>query len=175
MREFFRECLKSLYVYCGNRQIDKMSDEEIKTLLDALERMSKLYGYIPEERQKEIITNCLLTDKDYQNINVRTVAKWLELNGKQYFKEEAHQTIESTSEPLTGEARAEWLAKWQKSLNDLADNFNATEPKVGSGSRLKESMGAAGQGKAWKEYVIDGVGIYAPSEAEARAMRNQIS
>ena len=175
MREFFRTCLKNLYVYCGNRQIEKMDDEEIKTLLDALERMSKLYSYIPEERQKEIIQNCLLTDKEYQNINVRTVSKWLELNGKQYFKQEAHQEQEQSPDykPLEGEARDKAINEYLQAIARAEQNFtSAITNNSGSGSRLRESMGEVGKGNAWKAFVIDGVEIYAPSEERARQMLN---
>lgn len=173
MREFFRECLFNLYVYCGNRQAEKMSDEEIKLLLDALERMSKLYNYIPEERQKEIIQNCLLTDKEYQNINVRTVSKWLELNGKHYFKEEAHTEIQPVGEIVTGERRQEWLEKFAKAVLNATQEFTSPGESghKGSGTRLRDNIE---QATGIKRYVIDGIEIYAISEDEALAQRKQI-
>lgn len=173
MREFFRECLFNLYVYCGNRQAEKMSDDEIKLLLDALERMSKLYNYIPEERQKEIIQNCLLTDKEYQNINVRTVSKWLELNGKQYFKEEAHQETKQEGEPLTGEAREKRIAEYLQAIASTTQSFTSAMDghQKGSGSRLRDNIE---QSTGIKRYVIDGIEIYATSEAEALTQRKQI-
>jgi hypothetical protein len=43
MRDFFRQILNDLYIYCGNRQVDKMTDTEITTLLDALCYISMLF------------------------------------------------------------------------------------------------------------------------------------
>jgi len=171
MREFFKQALLNLYIYCGNRQAEKMSEDEIKLLLDALERMSKLYNYIPEERQKEIINNCLLTDKEYQNINVRTVSKWLEVNGKHYFKEEAHHETEIKGEIVTGEKRQEWLEKFAKAVLNATQEFTGATDVKGSGSRLKENIE---QATGIKRYVIDGIEIYAISQEEAELQRKQI-
>lgn len=144
MREFFKECVLNLYSYCGNRQAEKMTDEELKFLYDSLERISKLYSYIPEERQKEIIMNCLLTDKEYQNINVRTVAKWLELNGKHYHKEQAHQTIESNARPLEGEERAKWIETYLQAIASVTTNFTDGLEQKGNGARLREQLESSG-------------------------------
>ena len=173
MREFFRNALKNLYVYCGNRQIEKMDDEEIKTLLDALERMSKLYNYIPEERQKEIIQNCLLTDKEYQNINVRTVAKWLELNGKHYFKEEAHQETKE-SDYVTGEEREKWLKKFEQAVLSARHEFTqpGDEGHKGAGTRLRENIEHSTGAKEYK--FPDGFSCYAKSQEEADEIYSQI-
>lgn len=166
MRQFFKECLYNLYAYCGNRQAEKMTDDEIKFLLDALERISKLYHYIPEERQKEIIMNCLLTDKEYQNINVRTVAKWLELNGKQYFKEEAHQPVEGNAKPLEGAEREKWIETYLKAIASVTTNFTeGLEQNGGSGTRLRENIERS---TGNQKFVFDGFEIWAKTEEEAR-------
>lgn len=143
MRDFFKQILSNLYIYCGNRQVDKMTDEEIKILLDSLERMSKIYGYIPEEKQKEIILTCLVSDRDYQNINVRTVSRWFEQNGKTYFKEVAHKPTEPTAEPLKGEERDKWLELWKKELARLEQTFTPAEIKR-AGQRMKEHFDEQG-------------------------------
>lgn len=137
MRAFFKEILLNLYIYCGNRQADKMSVEEVDTLLSALERMSKIYSYIPEEKQKEIILTCLVSDREYQNINVRTVSKWLEQNGKVFFVETAHKpTVEH--EPATPEQRAQRLKEWEEMLALTAETL--TSPVKGGGSKLREQF-----------------------------------
>jgi hypothetical protein len=122
MRKFFQTILENLYIYCGNRQIEKMDDTEITALLDALCRVSEVYSYIPEEDQKSIIQKCLVEDKEYQNINARLVSKWLEINGKKFFQEIAHkETV--YHEPATAEQRAHWLSEWQKELDKINTNF----------------------------------------------------
>lgn len=140
MRDFFKQILSNLYIYCGNRQIEKMTDEEIKILLDSLERMSKIYSYIPEEKQKEIILTQLIADREYQNINVRTVSKWLEQNGKTYFKEEAHKA-HTEHPPATPEQRAQRLKEWEQMLSKTAEGFTTLEPKR-TGSRMREHFDA---------------------------------
>lgn len=143
MRDFFKQILSNLYIYCGNRQIDKMTDDEIKILLDALERMSKIYSYIPEEKQKEIILTCLVSDREYQNINVRTVSKWLEQNGKVFFQQEAHIPSEPTKPPVEGEEREKWLEIWRQTLAKVEQTYPSQRVR-GNGERMREQLDGAG-------------------------------
>lgn len=115
-----------------------MTDEEIKMLLDSLERMSKIYSYIPEEKQKEIILTQLIADREYQNINVRTVSKWLDLNGKTYHKEVAHIPTKQIKPPLEGPERDAMLELWKRELAKVG-NPEALTP-TGGGSRLREQF-----------------------------------
>jgi len=175
MREFFKHCLLNLYVYCGNRQAEKMTEDEIKFLLDALERMSKLYSYIPEDRQKEIINNCLLTDKEYQNINVRTVAKWLELNGKHYFKEVAHEQSEDKDwKPLEGEAREKRIQEYLQAIASTTTAFTSAmdEGHKGSGTRLRENIEKNSPPKLFT--FVDGFSCYAGTQLEAEEIYKQV-
>lgn len=139
MRDFFKQILSNLYIYCGNRQIEKMTDGEIKILLDSLERMSKIYSYIPEDKQKEIILTQLIADREYQNINVRTVSKWLEQNGKIFFSEVAHIPTEQLKPPLEGKAREEMLELWKTELAKVENNMYP-DRRIGSGSRIKQHL-----------------------------------
>lgn len=178
MRAFFKEILLNLYIYCGNRQADKMSVEEVDQLLTALERMSKIYSYIPEEKQKEIILTCLVSDREYQNINVRTVSKWLDQNGKVFFTEKHHApTVEYP--PATEEQRQKRLKEWEQMLANTTTDL--TSPTKGGGSQLREQfkdlptqppkpeeMPKHDEYKhAVKSFWIDGFEIYAKSLEEA--------
>jgi len=120
MRDFYKNILENLYIYCGNRQIDKMSDSDITELLDALENISKLFDYIPEEEQKAIIKRCLLSDKDYQNLNVRLIHRWLSENGKMYFKEEAHTPIQFY-EPAPREVADKYIEQFKANLQKIGN------------------------------------------------------
>lgn len=140
MRAFFKQILTNLYIYCGNRQIEKMTDEEITTLLNALENVSKLYNYIPEDHQRQIIQKCLIEDKEYQNINARLIGKWFELNGKKFFSETAHKPKEAP-EPVSEEKREMYLSEWKDAVSKIG-NPEITKPK-GGGSRMKESLYAS--------------------------------
>lgn len=158
MREFFKNIILNLYIYCGNRQADKMTDEELKILLDALCRMSStIYSYIPEDKQKEIIQACLISDKEYQNINVRVVSKWLDQNGKIFFKETAHKPNEQTAPPLEGEAREKAIQEFLTALSKVETNFGTAEVK-GNGQRMREALDNSGIAKspsAIEEYLIE--------------------
>ena len=158
MREFFKQTILNLYVYAGNRQADKMTDEELKILLDALCRMSStIYSYIPEDKQKEIINACLISDKEYQNINVRVVSKWLDQNGKIFFKESAHGPTEHTQPPLTGEAREKAIQEFLDAIARAETNFTQATTK-GNGARMKEALDNSGISKspsAIEEYLLE--------------------
>lgn len=137
MRDYFKNIILNLYIYCGNRQAEKMTDDESKMLLDALCRVSAIYNYIPEEEQKRIIDKCLLEDKEYQNINARLISKWLEVNSKKFFTEEAHkETV--VFEFVTGEERAKWLEKWKQALDKIDSSF--TVKPVSNAELMREKM-----------------------------------
>lgn len=143
MREFFKNIVINLYSYCGNRQAEKMTNDELTLLYDALERVSKTYNYIPEEKQKEIIEAQLFKDKDYQNINARLISKWLEENGKQYFSQECHQQSYGReaegATPLTGEARDNAIQEYLNAIAKAETNFTSAMVK-GSGQRIREQL-----------------------------------
>lgn len=145
MRDFFKkEVLDRTYEIFGVRQTDeeKMSDDDIKFLLDGLCQVSKNYSYIPEADQKNIIRACMLSDKTYRNINLRLVAGWLELNGKKWFTEIAHKETKEDEnyKPLEGEERDAMLALWQKSLLQMTDNFTEATKAKGNGARMRENL-----------------------------------
>lgn len=146
MRKFFKDIIFDLYNYCGNRQADKMSNDEIEKLIDVLERVSKLYDYIPEEKQKEIIEAQLLRDKDYQNINARLISKWLEENGKHFFTQQHHKEKlgETNKPPLEGEERDKAIQTYLDALAKVQLNFSGGEEKKGNGARMREQLDNAG-------------------------------
>lgn len=147
MRDFFKkEVLARTYEIFGVRQTDeeKMSDDDIKFLLDGLCQVSKNYSYIPQEDQKNIIRACMLSDKTYRNINLRLVAGWLELNGKKWFTEIAHKETVITHPPVEGEQREHWLEVWKKSLIQMNENFTEASKPKGNGARMREQLDEAG-------------------------------
>lgn len=146
MRQFFKDIIFDLYNYCGNRQAEKMSNEEIEKLIDTLCRVSKIYDYIPEDKQKEIIEAQLLRDKEYQNINARLISKWLEENGKHFFSQQHHKErlTESDYTPLEGEARDTAIQNYLDALAKVNLNFTGGEEKKGNGARMREQLESAG-------------------------------
>lgn len=166
MRAYFKKIIFDLYLYVGNRQDNKMTDDEIERLLDALERVSKLYSYIPEDKQKEIIDAQLIADKDYQNINARLISKWLEQNGKVYFQQECHVPHESNAEPLTGQAREQAIQMFLTAVQNAGDNFTEAFKPKGSGTRMRENMGV-------QRFEVKGLEIYAKSQEEAERIYSE--
>lgn len=142
MRDFFKkEVLDRTYEIFGVRQTDeeKMSDDDIKFLLDGLCQVSKNYAYIPEEDQKNIIRACMLSDKTYRNINLRLVAGWLEQNGKKWFTEVAHRQTEEQPTPVDGEERERWLKIWEETLKQVEQTFPSQRGKT-TGERMREQL-----------------------------------
>lgn len=146
MRDFYKkQVLDRTYEIFGVRQTDedKMSEDDIRFLLDGLCQVSKNYAYIPEEEQKKIISACMISDKTYRNINLRLVAGWLELNGKKYFVETAHKQTEITKPPLEGEERDKAIQNYLDALAKVNTEFSITEVK-GRGAIMKENLEKAG-------------------------------
>jgi hypothetical protein len=163
MRDFFRQILNDLYIYCGNRQVDKMTDTEITTLLDALCYISRLFDYIPEEEQQRIIRQCLMSDKEYQNLNARLINKWLSDNGKMFFREAAHKENEQPEDykPLSIEEAQPYIDQFKANLEKIGKQ-ERKQVEVHESSALKKYY----EGK--QKFVIDGVEVIAESEERAR-------
>jgi hypothetical protein len=178
MRDFFKkEVLDRTYEIFGVRQTDedKMSDEDIKFLLDGLCQVSKNYAYIPEAEQKKIISACMISDKTYRNINLRLVAGWLEQNGKKYFTEVAHIPTEITKPPLTGQARDKAIQEYLDAIARAETNFTSAMTE-GRGAKMREQLDKAGvkfdeskdeRYNPVKSFIVDGIEIYAKSQEEA--------
>lgn len=146
MRDFFKkEVLDRTYEIFGVRQTDeeKMSDDDIKFLLDGLCQVSRNRSYIPQDAQKDIIRGCMLTDKTYRNINLRLVDGWLEANGRKYFIESGHTPTEEQPTPVEGEEREKWLAIWQKTLLQVEQTYPSQRIK-GNGVKMREQLDQAG-------------------------------
>lgn len=144
MRDFFKkEVLDRTYEIFGALQTaeDKMSEDDVKYLLDGLCQVSKTYAYIPEEEQKKIIKHCMLTDMSYRNINLRLVSGWLEQNGRKFFTELAHK--ESLTEedymPVQGEERDKWLEIWQQTLKQVEATYPSQRVQRG-GSKMRDEF-----------------------------------
>ena len=143
MIDYFKQILEETYETFGTRQCENMDDEQYTRLLDKLVFVSSLYPYIPEDEQKKIIDKRLVTDKEYRNINARLISTWLELDGKIFFKEVAHEPT-VTHEPVTEERKQYWLDEWQKVLKQIETNFSANTERKGNGARMREQLDNAG-------------------------------
>jgi len=143
MRTFYKQILDRTYEIFGSRQTENMDEDQIVFLLNALENVSKMYAYIPEEQQKAIINKRMITDKEYKNINVRLIASWFEQDGKIFYREVSQLPNEPTAKPLEGDARDKAIEKYLESIGRIVVKLDANKPK-GSGSRLRENLEGAG-------------------------------
>lgn len=137
MRDFYKQILSRTYEIFGVNQLEKMDDDQIKFLLDALENVSELYNYISPENQQKIINKRMVTDREYRNINARLIAGWFELDGKIFFKETAHTPTESAP-PLEGEERDRMLEVWKAEVAKANNSF-IVRP-VSQGELIRESL-----------------------------------
>lgn len=145
MRDFFKkQVLARTYEIFGVNQLEKMEDDQITFLLDALENVSQLYDYIPQVEQKKIINKRLLTDRDFRNINARLIAGWFEMDGKIFFTQKHHKENEADPnyKPLEGEERDNAIQTYLDALAKVQLNFTVGEEKKGNGARMREQLDA---------------------------------
>jgi hypothetical protein len=146
MRLFFLELLNNLHLLTGLRQLDKMlsgsptaseGKEEINQLIDVMVRVAQQFPYIPEQDQKNIISNAVITDQEFTGLNARVIYKWLALHKDKYFKESQHVQEMPTEDwqPLTGDARLARLKEWEQALAPMMERANTTDRVA-----LKEKM-----------------------------------
>jgi hypothetical protein len=157
MRDFFLNLLNNLDKLAGLKQLDKIyaihgddtgsAKKEINMLLDVLCRVSSQFPFIPEHEQEKIITQAVIS-KDFPNLNANVVWHWLNEHKDKYFKESHHVPKEQVAEPLTGEARAKWLAEWNKSLAN-------TEQMIVSNKMSRAEIAEEGKqhGKEWASEI----------------------
>lgn len=165
MRAFLKQILIDFYIYAGTRPLDKMSDEEVQKLLDVLENVCKLYDYITEEKQKEIILSCLVSDKDYQNMNARLLHKWFSENGKKYFKEEAHTPIE-IKDVAPPEIADKYIEEFKRTLESIGKPDNPYKPPKVVELHESETLKSYYAGKT--KFIVEGFEIWANTEEQAR-------
>lgn len=143
MREFYLNLLQNLDMLTGHRQYEKLRElpnykDEINRLLDVLCRVSNLFPYIPEEAQKNIISDSIITDLEFTSLNARIIYKWFNIRKDIYFKEVAHQPTQ-LQEVVTGEKREEWLKIWQQEIAKF-NTTNTSQEQKNSGTRMRESL-----------------------------------
>lgn len=146
MREYFEQLLNNLETLTGMKQLERISHkqnayDELNKLLDVLCRVSDLFPYIPQEAQKNIISDSIITDQEFIGLNAKIVYKWLNLRKDVYFKEVAHIETENQPEPVTGEAREKWLNIWQQELAKADNNFSVSP--VSNAELLREKLHGA--------------------------------
>lgn len=138
MRRFFLELLNNLHLLTGLRQLEKMLNstasvnegkEEVNQLIEMMMKVSQQFAYIPEQDQKNIISNAVITDSEFTGLNARVIYKWLALHKDKYFKESQHiqQKPEEDWQPLTGEARLARLKEWEQALAPMMQRVNTTD------------------------------------------------
>lgn len=90
MRDFLRQCLKDLQPLTGNRQLFFLESDledgvrKIEVCLAGMVAACKDYPYIPEDAQQKIIREQMVKDQQYEELNSRTIHKWLSQASRAY-------------------------------------------------------------------------------------------
>lgn len=83
MKDFYTQCLKDLFAFTGIEQVRWMlldlkdGERNFDLCVEGMVQVSKLHDYISEDEQKRIVRRMMVEDKDYTNLNARTVYRWL--------------------------------------------------------------------------------------------------
>lgn len=90
MKEFFKQCLENLEPIAGHRQLfyfqsDPDGKKKMEVCILGMIESSKRFPYIPEEDQKKIISEAMITDQEYEALNSRVIWKWLNLHKDTYW------------------------------------------------------------------------------------------
>lgn len=99
MKEFFENCLRDLEALTGKRQvyfwqtetgIDEASGKpkglrKFEVCVHGMVIQSQNFSYIPEADQKRIITEMMVKDQDYDQLNSQVIHKWLSMYSGKYF------------------------------------------------------------------------------------------
>lgn len=134
MRDFFISCMKDLEPLTGIRQLYYIESDledgarKFNVLIEGMVLKSKEYSYIPEEAQKAIIKKMMVQDHAYENLNSRTVDKWLNMHKDKWTIKE--QVIEFKPVELTNEAKERvdaLLQQYRASLIGQKPSFKGIE------------------------------------------------
>jgi hypothetical protein len=104
MRTFFIDCLKSLKVTRGINQYEDLASkgeqgrEELKKLLQALITTCNQFNYIPDEAKQRVISQRILDDPEFYNLNASKVWHWLNGVSSKYYNTQEDKPIENAQE-----------------------------------------------------------------------------
>lgn len=99
MKQFFEQCLRDLEALTGKRQvyfwqtetgIDEATGKakglrKFEVCVQGMVIQSQNFSYIPEPDQKRIITEMMVKDQDYDQLNSQVIHKWLSMYSGKYF------------------------------------------------------------------------------------------
>lgn len=165
MRDFFRQCLNELEDRTGLRQLfflksqcanEAEFDKRVNIILDSMVYASKSFSYIPEESQQKYILRMMVEDQDYDHLDSRTVHKWLNLH------KDKHMTTPKITEEEMTPAPPEVAEKYIEQFKEAV--LKVGNPVIEVPSLEETKRVETGRSK----FVIEGIEIYATSEAEAK-------
>jgi hypothetical protein len=124
MKAFFKQCLDELEQINGCRQLfyiqsDPDGKKKIEVLLAGMIEASNQFPYIPQEAQEGIIKKMMRQDQDYQELNSRTIWKWLDLHKGKYQLEPNKEEYPIQTNELSEETKR----MIKDYLNELATGF----------------------------------------------------
>lgn len=99
MRDFFKAELKRLHLTTGLQQYFKMSEAELKELLDLLCSECAKFPLIPDDDKKKYIQEFMTSDPEFIGFNKRTIWRWFNLVNKKYIIGQSQHTETETVVP----------------------------------------------------------------------------
>lgn len=121
IRQYFKEKLKTLHLYTGLNQANKLNDEQASILLDSLEKVFNMYGKFPVKKKQQIIDQQILLDENLTALTPKKVAQWLSrawenldaATRQSYLSEKT----KDTHQPCDPERAQKYIDKMRKELS----------------------------------------------------------
>ena len=151
MREFFKDCLRDLKNLTGLDQLHWMEqrcetqedfDKEKEVLYGGMLHVSEKFGYIQDIDQQKYIKRMMIEDQEYQELNARTIWKWLDLHKDKHITHSQFTEQELSQEIVSPEKADEYLRIILENISKIGNRAPVNGMK-----QLRESKG-------YKEGVI---------------------
>lgn len=156
MKDFFKQVCQELHVITGLRQMETLTDEQIRMLIDELVKVSNRFGHFPEEKKKQIIQNSILQDTELKKLTPAKVFQWLShawesldaaTRSKYIYKGDTSDL--TNDQVLNGIKAQEYIDRWRESLKTI--DYTRLEPLPTSKRIMKKELNPVAVKIAQKE------------------------
>lgn len=135
MEKFFLQILIDLDKLSGIKQYKKFLEapdgkREITDLVKILCRVSRQYADVPPDAQKRAIRDAIIADDDFIGLNAKFVNRALNRARERMAQNTPKVDMslpDNNPNILTGEARDEWLRRWQAELDKATAAMTSPE------------------------------------------------
>lgn len=193
MRDFFRQCFKNLEACNGSRQYfflttDPDGEQQMKFMLDGMERVSEKFKAVPQKVQQDHITKRMIEEATkYDKLSIGLIHKWLdELKGLYGIMDKTIKDGPTDALSKYNALSEEGKAQFKREYEDLygvgkgifRDPNEAVEfPEGEMSSRIAEfrdSVRSKAPAPPLQKFVLDGMEIEAHTIEEARHKQRKL-